>query len=267
MIETLSLVERLIDRARQRMQLGYRQEAKRILDHLLTFGELPHAIREESHLLLAEIHLDGQRFRKARKHLLAILAFHPTSAKVHYQLALAIDCDPDADQRRAIKHFRKAIQLKPDESSYWSGFAQSAIRMGKNEMALKALRKATTLEIQNMEIVEEIVDAFVALGHESEADGWLRQIRFRFAKNLAFEKLWKEFRFGQSRRERLRGLPQSNGMAESSSILPFVRLMTAIAEYEVSEDSESILRYDRSSSKHTHLPRWTRNRPGPRHAN
>ena len=85
---TLNLVDRLLARGRHFQQLGRDHDAIDTLGRLSRFASLPAEVAEETQARLAEIHLRGNRPRKARRHLTAALVHQPTNARYHLLLSL-----------------------------------------------------------------------------------------------------------------------------------------------------------------------------------
>ena len=262
-----SLVERQMIRGRKLIEFGRRIEAKNTLLQLLSYGEVPTHVREEAHYMLAELHLDSQRFRKARRHLTAVLALRPKSAKAHYELAMAIDRDPNANQLRAWKLLRRALRLQPENPRYWNALGQTGLRLGKRKSALIAFRKAMSFGPEEIPLIGEIAEGLVRLQRDSEARAFLLVARFRFAGSVAFEKLWKTFCFSElARSQETRRTRLSRGDSSKAHILPFVRIQSeSIYNESSSEEEPTILRLDRFSQQQPHMPRLLAFRPGPRY--
>ena len=165
---SINLLQRLLTQGRRLIYMGRLTEARRRLEKLLAFPEVSEQARVEAHQLLADIHLDNQCYRKARRHLVAALGLHADSAQSLYQLAVTLDLDPDADPKRAAKYYRKALELKPDEARYWSSYGQVCLRLGKEKAAYGAFVAAADLASMDVEVIDEITEGFCFLGREEE---------------------------------------------------------------------------------------------------
>lgn len=262
----IPFVDRLLTRGKKLIEFGRRSEAKTVLLQLLSFGDVPVTLREEAHWLLAELHLDAQRFRAARRHLVAALALVPNSAEGYFRLAKAIELDPDARPVRAWKLLRRAIRLNPEQARYWSALASLSIRISKPAVALKAVRRAAKLEPRELAIVSDLVEGLVALDRAGEARELLVAAHFRFNRNHGFEKLWDRFRFGEMLREQQANRRAFAIVSDEVSVIPFAREERETVPSMSHEEGEGILRHDRFSTRHTHLPRLLAMRPGSRHA-
>lgn len=250
---TINLLDRLLTQGRRLVFMGRYVEARRRLDKLLAFPDVAVAQRVEAHLLLADIHVDGQCYRKARRHLLAALGLQPDCAETHYRLAVTLDLDPDVEPKKAAKHFRKALELKPDEACYWSGYGQICVRLGKEKAAYGAFIAAADLAPMDVAIIDEIADGLCFLGKEEDARSVLIAARFRLGHDAELEKLWNRFRFLQLHREQ-QTARRSKALADGEAvILPFV----PSKEPRESTDTGDpvILRHDRFSKPKPHTTR------------
>lgn len=265
MENVIPFVDHLLSRAKKLIEFGRRSEAKSVLLQLLSFGDVASVSREEAHWLLADLHLDAHRFRAARRHLVAALALVPNSAEGHFRLARAIELDPEAKPMRAWKLLRRATRLNPEQARYWAALASLSIRLGKPELARKAIHRGAELEPRELSVVTELVEGLVALDLPEEARDLLIANRFRFHRNVGFERLWNRFRFSEMIRKTETRRQDTISSEGTASILPFV----GVEREEVSPmsgEGEPILRHDRFSTRHVHMPRLLAMRPGPRHA-
>src|SRR5947209_1539349 len=114
MSTTLNLVDRLLTLARHRQAIGCTQDAIALLTRLTHFRDLPAEAAEETQARLGELHLEGGRFRRARRHLTAALRHCPDSARYHFLMARAAGADDRRDPERAAGHYRRSLELGPD---------------------------------------------------------------------------------------------------------------------------------------------------------
>ncbi len=248
---SINLLDRLLSQGRRLVFMGRFIEGRRRLEKLLAFPEVPAHQRIEAHQLLADVHIDSQCYRKARRHLLAALGLQPGCAETHYRVAVTLDLDPDVEPKKAAKHFRKALELKPDESRYWSGYGQICLRIGKEKAAYGAFIAAADLAPMDVAIVDEIADGLCFLGKEEDARSVLIAARFRLGHNAELEQLWHRFRFLQLHREQ-QAARRRQALAEGEAvILPFV---PSIQPRET-KGEPVILRHDRFSRPTPHATR------------
>jgi tetratricopeptide (TPR) repeat protein len=248
---TINLLDRLLSQGRRLNIMGRRVEARQRLDKLLAHTDAPAHQRVEAHQLLAEIHLDSQRYRKARRHLLAALGLQPECAETHYRLAMAIDLDPDGEPKRAAKHFRKALEHKPDEPRYWASYGHICLRLAKDKAAYGAFIAATDLAPNDVAVIDEITDGLCFLGKEEDARSVLTAARFRLGHDAELEQLWNRFRFLQLHRQQ-QAARRRKALAEGEAvILPYV----PSKETSGPKGEPGILRHDRFSRPTPHATR------------
>lgn len=253
-MHTIPLDRHLLNRGRLHLELGHPTEARGLLTGLLSRPDLATDLRAEAHRLLGEIAFHGQQFRLSRRHFLAAVRLQPAVAETYASFALAVETDPDADPVRAWKALRRAVRLNPIESRYWNALGQIALRLRKSAAALKAFRRAANLGPDRVATIAEIVDGFLALGHEREARSLLLAIRFKFPHDAGVVPLWDRFRFEATRRRQAR-------RSEPSPVLAFPGRVA-----EQSTAGSGVIRTDRFSKPAAHLFRLVGMGPGPKRA-
>jgi tetratricopeptide (TPR) repeat protein len=246
---SINLLERLLTQGRQLVFMGRYVEARRRLDKLLALPDVPEHQRIEAHQLLGDIHLDSQCYRKARRHLLAALGLRPHCHETLYRLAVTLDVDPDADPKRAAKYFRKALEQKPDEPRYWSGYGQICLRLGKEKAAYGAFVAAADLAPNDVEILDEITDGLCFLGKEEDARSVLTAARFRLGHDAELDQLWNRFRFLQLHRRQQAARRKQAMESGEAVILPFVPSKETSGP---PKGEPGILRHDRLSRPAPH---------------
>ena len=157
--------------------------------------------------------------------------------------------DPDADPKRAAKYFRKALECKPDEARYWSGYGQICLRLGRERSAYGAFVAAADLAPNDVEILDEIADGLCFLGKEEDARSVLTAARFRLGHDAELEQLWNRFRFLRCshRRQQTERADKALDSGEAV-ILPFV----PSKETSTPKGEPGILRHDRLSRPTPH---------------
>jgi tetratricopeptide (TPR) repeat protein len=225
MSTTLNLADRLLSLARTYHDLGRTHDAQRILARLSAFRELPPPVAEETQARLAEIHLDSQRFSRARRHLTAALGHQPKSARYHHLMAQAIEADPKSDPQRAAEHARRSLELEPDQPDCLCEAGLLAIRLGQTEEGIAQLRRAVELRPEDPDILARLVEGLHQAGRTEEARKALRLALFRNGRDRRLRKLWNGFQFDQLRREQETSRLQRTGRADDGPvILPFIRI-------------------------------------------
>src|SRR5262245_10971835 len=97
MSRTLNLADRLLAMGRLFQDMGRNHDAYRVLSRLTGLRDLPARTAEEAQLCLAQIYLDRQKYKQARRHLAAAISLRPDNARSHYLMATALDFDDEGD--------------------------------------------------------------------------------------------------------------------------------------------------------------------------
>ena len=260
---SINLLDRLLSQGRRLLFMGRRIEARRRLEKLLALPEVSESQRIEAHQLLADIHLDVQCYRKARRHLVAALGLRPNCADTLYRLAVTLDLDPGADPKRSAKYYRKALENKPDEARYWSGYGQICLRLGKERAAYGAFVAAADLAPNDTDILDEIADGLCFLGKNEDARSVLTAARFRLGHDAELEQLWNRFRFLELHRKQQATKRQKALDEGAAAVLPFV---PSKATSGAPKGEPGILRHDRFSQPAPHAARLPGLNSDPRRA-
>jgi tetratricopeptide (TPR) repeat protein len=262
---TLNMVDRLLERGRLFQQLGRVHDAIEILGRLAKLDSLPAEVSEETQARLAEIRLERNQLRRARRHLTAALVYQPNNARYHLLMARAVEADGRADPERALEHYRRSLELDPDQPECLSKCGLLSVRQGQSEAGLDHLRRAVELDADNPELLQRLVHGLCLLRRPDEARKALRIALFRHARDHRFQKLWNDFQFEQLRKQQ-----ESEAMTGSSvtadtrpTILPFIRPTREAAQTPA---IPKIIRQDSPEcTRPPHHPRITR-LPRRRHA-
>jgi tetratricopeptide (TPR) repeat protein len=254
MSKTLNLVDTVLAHARNLHNLGVEDRARRALDRLAALRELEPEVAEEVQSRLAEILFQRGKFRRARRHLQAALAYQPDNPHYHHLMASAVEADVHCTPDRALEHWRRALELEPEEPQYLSAFGLLAVREGQTEEGLTALRRAHELAPDNLDVLASCAEGLCHAGLHEEARALLRAALFRNAREPRVRQLWNDFQFKQlraeqesSRRQRLAATPE-----DVPTVLPFVRPAPGTLP---SGSPARILRRDRATRRQPpHLP-------------
>jgi tetratricopeptide (TPR) repeat protein len=235
---------------RDLQKVGRPLDAARILQRLAAFRDLPVGLAEETHARLATIFLDSGEYQQARRHLTSAIFYRPSHAVYYYQLARALQLDLEADASRAVRYYRRAVQLDPDQPTWWVDFGFLLMQIGKAQKGVTALRKAASLAPDDAATLGRVVEGLCLAGRCKEARSLLKSARFRNPRSEPFRRLWNELQF------RLAAESQMAGPAiEEPVILPFVRRASLP---EAPSMPGRIVRLDRSSKPSPHLGRRSR---------
>ena len=246
--KTLNLCECLLQMGRDWQSVGRLVEASRVLQRLAGFRDQPAAIAEETHARLATIFLQIRDFKKARRHLTAVLFFRPSHAPYYFQLASAMHNDDAVDPARAVRYYRQALRLDPDQPRWWTELGRLLLQIGKTQKGVVALRKAAALDGDDPVIIARLVEGLCLADRAGEAQRVLREARFRNPRDARFRKLWNDFQFRQVHESQAE--PPA---APEPVILPFVRRASVPAP--AAQLPGRIVRLDESSKSAPHLPR------------
>src|SRR5262249_42837306 len=154
---TLNFIACLLSTSRNLRKLHQDQAALRYLRRLAALHDLPADVAEEAQVALAEIYLNQHRYRRARRHLTVALLSRPDSARYHYLMATSLQRGPHRDEKRALAHYRKALQFDAEEPRCLSSFGLLCLRLGRIEEGLGALTRAVDLAPNDPAIVVRLV--------------------------------------------------------------------------------------------------------------
>ena len=131
MTNTLNFLDHLLSLGRKYQELGRLTDAEDVLGKLAGFRELPADAAEEAQARLAELHLRRRKYGRARRCLTAALANRPDSARYHLLMAAALQADDRGDLQRADVHYRRSLELDPQQVKCRSDSGLLAVRLGE----------------------------------------------------------------------------------------------------------------------------------------
>ncbi len=171
---TLNLVDRLLAAGRNLHKLGREQDALHIFSRLSGFRQLPAEVAEETQVRLAEISLHRERYKRARRHLTAVLRYQPDNPRYHCMMAHALEDDERCDPEHAALHYRRSLQIDPNNTDCLCDYGRLALRLGHAKEGLKCLRKAVELSPNDPHAVECLAQELTQTGQMEEARTALR---------------------------------------------------------------------------------------------
>src|SRR5262245_5361616 len=118
MSKMLNFCDHLLRQSRTYQKLGVDDRALRILRQLSHLRDLPAEAAEEIQARLAELLLKRGQFARARRHLTAALAHHEDNARYHHLMAQAFADDNPCQTSRALEHYGRCVELRPDNPGY-----------------------------------------------------------------------------------------------------------------------------------------------------
>ncbi|MBY0525988.1 MAG: tetratricopeptide repeat protein [Gemmataceae bacterium] len=221
---TLNLADLLLAQGRNYQELHRPAEALAVLGRLAGLAHVPAAAAEEAQARLAEICLKRKKYRKARRHLAAALAYQPESARYHHLMATALDTRTNADVERAAEHFRKSLELDPKQPHCLRDYGQLLLRTGQVDAALQTLRSALELAPDDPTIVGKLVRGLRRAKLGDEARAILLAARFRNPRDGRFVRLYNDFMFRQLRNRQTKARRAVAAQTDEGPVLlPFVR--------------------------------------------
>jgi tetratricopeptide (TPR) repeat protein len=248
MHSTLNLVEHLLAMGRTYQQLGRTRDALSVLRRLTGFRELPADAAEEAQARLGELQLKRRQYRRARRHLTAALRHQPRNARYHYLLATAVQAEDRGDLERAAEHYRRSLEIDPNDVQCLTATGLLAVRLGRVEDGLAQLRRAVELAPDDPEVLRKLVKGLRLAGRGDEARTALRAALFQNPRQPRFRKLWNEFQF-QLLRQRQQTERQHDDtgrpFADEPVLLPFLRVAH---EARTREAHPVILRHDETAA-------------------
>lgn len=223
MNDTLNLADHLLALGNHYHDVGRPQDAHEVLTQLIDFRTLSPQIAGQALLVLAEIQLKRRRYKKARRHLTAVLACDNDSATTHYLMAVA--CREDNLPRRAVRHFARAIELDPTDVKCRGEYGQHLIQVGRTDDGIEHLLRAREDAPNDLDALGRLVAGLRQAGKLDEARDILRKSRFDFPRSAAFDKMARDFQFQilrqQQEFDRLQAEAMTNG--DKPMLLPFTR--------------------------------------------
>jgi tetratricopeptide (TPR) repeat protein len=241
--KTLNLIDRLLALGRNYQQLDQQHQALHILGRLARFPDLPDAVAEETQLRLAELCLQRRKFRRARRHLAALLRLCPRNARYHFLMATALRREKK-DPERALRCYRKALRLDPRQPECLSAYGAYLMRLGQTETGLERLREAAALAPADAGVLGRLVRGLSRARAWNEARRVLIAARFLNPRDGRLQRLYTDFMYRRLRRAQQRRQQTSVPAAPRPVVLPFVRV---VAEGERGAGGHERIRLDPAS--------------------
>ncbi len=243
MHKTLNLREQVLALGRQHLESGRHRRALDLLGKLAAFGELPEPVAEETQSHLARIHFRQRNYRQARRHLTAALTRRPEEASYHHLLGKAWADDEDGDLRKALHHFRRAVELDGDKAEYRCDYGLCLVALRRHTAGLRHLAAAVEREPRNIDYLRHLAFHLVEAGKGSAARARVLDALFRTPRDPKLRLLWNEVRFREARQQQLES--RSNASSAGSALprlLRFPDVQTSACEK--SPGTEETLRLD-----------------------
>jgi Flp pilus assembly protein TadD len=243
---TLNLVDRLLALGRNYQHVHRNHEAVQAFGRLAGLRELPPAVAEEAQARLAELHIERKKLRKARRHLTAALLYRPDSARYHYLMATTLDTRREGDWPRAAEHYRKSLELDPNQPQCRCALGLTLLRMGQVAGALDALRQAAEQAPDDPAVLTKVIKGLRLADQSVEARRLLLAARFRNPRDGRFGRLYNDFMFRQLRKEQTAARLRRTDLTDTDGpvLLAFVRPERETAPVEA---EQKLIRLDQAA--------------------
>lgn len=223
--------------------------ARMHLERLVASRDLPCTELALANRLLADHLIRIGKYSAARYRLRAAIELNVNDASSYRLLAQAWEDDPYGCDRRAARMYREATKRDPNSAVAWASLARACVRCHRDQVALKAVRRAVRLAPAEPGILALVVETLREMGKLNRALKLLARARFLNPKAEAIPSLIRSVRY-----EIVRTGSRAVGVASRSrTILPFVRIVDA-------EGRRKTVRFDAPSGPGS--IRMRRNSPG-----
>src|SRR5262249_38770997 len=145
MSRTLNLVDGLLLMGRRHQELGRVRDALALLTRLAGFRELPRADAEETQARPGALPLGRRKYPPARRPLAAPPRHAPANARYDHLMATALREQGEEHWERSAEHYRRALELDPQQPKCLAEFGLFAVRLGHADEGLGRLREALAL--------------------------------------------------------------------------------------------------------------------------
>lgn len=180
----------------------------------------------EAHRLAAEACLAAERYRAARRHLFAALRRAPEDARCRYLLGRAYAEDPHGCDRRAARHYRKAVKLNASEPLHRAALGRALVRIDDTKAGVTVLKRAAQAAPADSEVLAIVVEGLREAGESDLAFKLLTDARFLAPDDIAIRRLWERARFDRVAQQQKR-TRADNVATVAPRVVPFLRLHDA----------------------------------------
>jgi len=247
---TLSIHRELLQSAHHLFSCNQFVAARKRLSALLKMRGFDAVVRLDAHRLQGEVCLELAQYDAARRHLKVVLGHRPDDAELHFLYAEAISRETKSDPKQSQPHYRKALAYAPTQAKYVRGYAENALRLGNERVAVTLLRRTAERQPEDLDTLCMLVDALVDLGRFREAESRVRQAEFVCRGNHRIETIRQAIRYEITRRKQRTECAATD--VSESLILAFTSATVVPKPQTV---RGSIRRTDRISKSLPHLHR------------
>ncbi len=199
----------------------------------------------DAHRSAAEVCLRAERYRAARRHLIAALRRTPDDARCRFLLGRAFADDPHGCDRRAARHYRKAVTLNASEPLYRAELGRALVRIDDTRSGVNVLKRAAEAAPADAEVLTIVVEGLREAGEADLAFELLSKARFLAPADTTVRHLWNRTRFDVVAQKQKASQPCEPSPAGPARVVPFVRLVGG----NTSPAPQTRTRFDRSSQQ------------------
>src|SRR5208282_414647 len=146
-------------------------------------------------------------------------------ARYHYLMATALQKGRYSEPERALEHYRKAIELEPEDPQCLADFGLLCLEQDRTDEGMEPLWRAAGLASEDAAVIGKLVRGLCRTDRWDEAEKVVRGSRFANPRDRRFTRLWNDFMFRRSSKEQAERRDAEEDEAEGNRpmILPFVR--------------------------------------------
>jgi Tfp pilus assembly protein PilF len=249
---TLNLVSHTLSDIRRFLDADQPRQALRLLRGMVKVAETADAPGGEIYQLLGEAYLHLGQHRSARRYLRRALRINPQNAQALYDLARAIEADPQSDASAAGRYYNRAIEISPQSVCLLTDAGAYFVQMGRERKGLVLLARAAELAPGDAETLQTYVGCLCDAGHFAEARRVLDVARFSFRSESVLAQLRERVEFDEVRRSQ-QASRRSHFQTGEPVLLPYLRI---VGDQPVSVRAAKY-RQDKASKARPHLFRGT----------
>jgi tetratricopeptide (TPR) repeat protein len=180
----------------------------------------------EAHKVAAEECLAANRYRAARRHLIAALRRVPDDARCRFLLGRAFADDPHGCDRRAARHYRKAVKLNASSPLYRAALGRALVRIDDTQAGVNVLRRAAEAAPADAEVLGIVAEGLREAGEADLAFELLSKARFLAPTDTTVRDLWFRTRFDViAQNQKGTRTAAARTPTAPTRVVPFVRLV------------------------------------------
>jgi tetratricopeptide (TPR) repeat protein len=163
-----------------------------------------------------------------------MLLLQPDNPRYHYLMAGALAADNPADLQQAAEHYRRSLELDPNQPRCLADHGKLALRLGQTEEGLRSLRRAVQLAPDDPTVLMDLAEGLRQAGRNEEAGATLRAARFRNPRDRRFHQLWLNHQFKELHNAQQTARQDDAAIAEDEPVLlPFARAAATLVRHKL----------------------------------